>query len=168
MPGLLQYPMFYAIRDAFMYQKSLWQLHDKIKKNVIFKNQHAMGSFLDNHDQQRFLYKQKDLWLYKNALIFTLFTQGIPIIYYGTEQEFNGGDDPWNREPLWRTGFKTNTEMYKFLSKVIETRKTSSIWQYEAVSVLCCFWVIFNIENPMLYSICPRKQSDIFVVLQDP
>jgi len=26
---------------------------------------------------------------------------GIPIIYYGDEQGFNGGADPQNREPIW-------------------------------------------------------------------
>lgn len=27
--------------------------------------------------------------------------QGIPIVYYGTEQGYSGGNDPANRESLW-------------------------------------------------------------------
>ena len=28
-------------------------------------------------------------------------SQGIPIVYQGSEFLFNGGDDPYNREPVW-------------------------------------------------------------------
>ena len=47
---------------------------------------------------------------FRNAIAFTILTSifkfyfilaGIPIIYYGDEQSFNGGDDPYNREPLF-------------------------------------------------------------------
>lgn len=55
------------------------------------------GTFIDNHDNSRFLFSQSSYTLYKNAIAMTLFTQGIPIIYYGTEQGYNGGDDPKNR-----------------------------------------------------------------------
>lgn len=32
---------------------------------------------------------------------FTLAAVGVPMIYYGTEQAFGGGNDPDNREVLW-------------------------------------------------------------------
>lgn len=38
--------------------------------------------------------------------------QWIPIIYYGTEQAYNGGNDPDNRLSLW-PNFNTNHMMYK-------------------------------------------------------
>ena len=47
-----------------------------------------LGTFIDNHDQIRFLNQQTDLQLYKNAILYTLLSEGIPIIYYGTEQVF--------------------------------------------------------------------------------
>lgn len=34
--------------------------------------------------------------------------EGIPCIYYGTEQDCAGGNDPANREVLWNTGFKAD------------------------------------------------------------
>ena len=34
--------------------------------------------------------------------------EGIPCLYYGTEQDFAGGNDPANREVLWNSGFATN------------------------------------------------------------
>ena len=36
------------------------------------------------------------------SLGFLLATDGIPSLYYGVEQEFAGGNDPGNRENMWR------------------------------------------------------------------
>jgi glycosidase len=33
-----------------------------------------------------------------NALTYIYMSQGIPMVYYGTEGYLNGGDDPKNRE----------------------------------------------------------------------
>ncbi len=41
-----------------------------------------------------------DWTAYKNALSFVL-SSTIPIVYYGSEQGFNGGADPQCRESLW-------------------------------------------------------------------
>jgi len=57
---------------------------------------------------------------------------GIPIVYYGTEQYFAGGNDPNNREILWRN-LDTNSEMYKFLQATINARKKYQIWNQEQV-----------------------------------
>ena len=70
---------------------------------------------MDNHDNARFLNVQSDYQLYKNALVYTLYSTGIPIVYYGTEQGFNGGTDPNNREPLWPTNYNNSTELYQVI-----------------------------------------------------
>ena len=59
-------------------------------------------------------------------------TVGIPIVYYGTEQYFAGGNDPQNREILWRN-LNRSTDMYGFLGKVNEARKKLKIWEHEQV-----------------------------------
>ena len=43
----------------------------------------------------------------------------IPIIYYGTEQGFNGGSDPSNRESLWPY-MSTEHPLYKFIQKLAQ------------------------------------------------
>lgn len=63
-----------------------------------------------------------DISSLKNALTFATFTDGIPFIYYGTEQVFRGGDDPANREPLWPSQFNQNTEIYRFLGQINRIR----------------------------------------------
>ncbi len=48
---------------------------------------------------------------------------GIPCLYYGTEQDFNGGNDPANREDLWRSGFDTSGSTFRWIRKLIDARK---------------------------------------------
>ncbi|HEY7956665.1 MAG TPA: alpha amylase C-terminal domain-containing protein, partial [Polyangia bacterium] len=56
-----------------------------------------------------------------------LFTEdGIPCVYYGTEQEFSGGNDPTNRERLWDTGFRTDGATFQYIQKLIKIRKAYS------------------------------------------
>jgi glycosidase len=83
-------------------------------------------NFLDNHDVGRFLFREffkadtaavvagtlradqldavRDARL-KNAFVFLFTEQGIPCVYYGDEQGFEGGNDPANREDLWPSGY---------------------------------------------------------------
>ena len=60
---------------------------------------------------------------YRNGLSFLLTTDGVPCIYYGAEQDMNGGPDPSNREDMWATGFETEGETFKHVQKLIAVRK---------------------------------------------
>lgn len=79
--------------------------------------------FLDNHDVPRWLYDFPDVRKLRNALVYLLTTDGIPCIYYGTEQDFDGGPDPANREDMWRSGFRTDGETFRHLQRLIRLRK---------------------------------------------
>ena len=86
--------------------------------------QNALVNFIDNHDLPRFLYEKPDSRALRSALSFLLTTDGIPCVYYGTEQDFNGGNDPANREDLFATGFATYGDTFRHLKKLIRLRKT--------------------------------------------
>lgn len=130
MDGVLSYPLYYTMLNVFAYQQSMSQIEQMIGPSGAyfskFKNVNYLGTFIDNHDNPRFLYYQKNLVLYKNALAMTLFTSGIPIVYYGSEQEYDGGYDPNNRESLW-PNYDTSSEMYKFIQTLVTTRKSHEI-----------------------------------------
>lgn len=91
-------------------------------------------NFMDNHDVSRFLYGMNptiapnidngrcdqplvdtrnpaDVARFRPrllaALTYLLTEDGIPCVYYGTEQDFTGGNDPANRERLWDSNFDT-------------------------------------------------------------
>lgn len=79
-----------------------------------------MPNFIDNHDVPRFLNvargnpgsgaaeQQRRLEL---ALTFLLTAPGPPVIYYGTEQGFDGGNDPYNRENMWDGQFESGPSL---------------------------------------------------------
>ena len=47
---------------------------------------------------------------------------GIPIIYQGQEQHFDGGSVPLNREALWTSGYDTSAELYSWIAEVNQIR----------------------------------------------
>lgn len=84
----------------------------------------ALVNFLDNHDVARFLFDKPDVKALRAALTYLLTMDGIPCIYYGTEQDFSGGNDPANRENMWlNDGFNTGGETFRHIQRLIELRK---------------------------------------------
>ena len=60
-------------------------------------------NFLDNHDLPRFMFEKTDPDDAARRAACTCITwDGIPCVYYGTEQGFAGGVDPKNREDMFR------------------------------------------------------------------
>ena len=80
-------------------------------------------NFVDNHDIPRFLYNKPSIPALHNALFYLMTIDGIPCIYYGTEQQFDGGNDPFNREDMWKSGFDTKNETFQHIKTLIELRK---------------------------------------------
>lgn len=90
----------------------------------------SLVNFLDNHDLARFLHENADERTLHSALFFLLTWDGIPCIYYGTEQRFFGGNDPRNREDMalgnpayGYAPFDTNQETFQYVAQLIEMRK---------------------------------------------
>jgi glycosidase len=102
-------------------------------------------NFLDNHDVGRFLFSQSfhvdqtDLAngvltqadfdavrkaKLQNALVFLFTERGIPSVYYGDEQGFEGGNAPANREDLWGSGYVTNGPFFLWIQKLAQLRKS--------------------------------------------
>ncbi len=81
-------------------------------------------NFVDNHDVARFLFNAAgDKAALRNALTLNMTAEGIPCIFYGTEQDFAGGNDPANREVLWKTGFPTNGVTFQHIKQLADIRK---------------------------------------------
>ncbi|OTB00687.1 glycoside hydrolase family 13 protein [Hypoxylon sp. CI-4A] len=126
MGGLLNYPMYYPMNRFYQQTGSaqdIVSMYDQISS--LFPDPTALGSFLDNHDNARWLNTKNDLGLLKNALAYVILARGIPIVYYGTEQGYSGGADPANREDLWRSSFSTDAEIYQAISKLSAARKSA-------------------------------------------
>jgi alpha-amylase len=61
---------------------------------------------------------------------------GVPCIYYGTEQEFDGGNDPYNRERLWDTRFDTSGATFQWIQKLIRIRKAYAPLRQGVLSIV--------------------------------
>ncbi len=85
--------------------------------------QQLLVNFMDNHDVPRWLYDFPDVRKLRNALVYLLTIDGIPCIYYGTEQDFAGGPDPSNREDMWHSDFDTSGETFRHMKTLIGLRK---------------------------------------------
>lgn len=97
----------------------------------------ALVNFMDNHDVARFLFNAEgDKDALRNALTFLMTEEGIPCMYYGTEQDFSGGNDPSNREVLWGTGYPTNGDTFRHFSKLARIRKTYRALKYGDTKVV--------------------------------
>ncbi len=85
----------------------------------------ALVNFIDNHDVPRFLFGRDDEQgraRLRNALTYLMTEDGIPCLYYGTEQELAGGNDPTNREPLWLTDFDTTNATFQHFARLARIR----------------------------------------------
>jgi alpha-amylase len=126
MPGLLNYAVYYPMNSFYQQKGSAQALVDMMNTiSNTFPDPSALGTFLDNHDNPRWLNVINDQTLLKNALAYVVLARGIPILYYGTEQGYSGGADPANREDLWRTSYNTSAPLYQAIKKLTAARKSA-------------------------------------------
>jgi glycosidase len=158
--SVLDFPLFRVLPDIIKGFKSpdeLRKRHEKLRGTL---SSHGLASryhvtFLDNHDQtRRFLHNDPYIDQVKQGIGCLLTSLGIPCIYYGTEQGFNGGDyrdeytkrkdgfsDAFVRECMFggKWGafksvgvdcFNQNHEIYKFIRKVADIRKNEPALRY--------------------------------------
>lgn len=142
--SVMSYPLYGVLRGVFGEQQDMNKLLELRKAyQLAFKPEQLglLGMFIDNHDNARFLSYQPDVQLYKNVLTWVLLGEGIPIIYYGTEQGFVGGGgspqagDAAYREPLWTSGFVTTHLLYQHIKLLAGHRKSERLWEHPQVDV---------------------------------
>lgn len=127
----LNYPMFWLIKDLFQSGQSMYNARNFYQQSTnAFKNINYLGNFVNNHDNSRFLYNYNKINRFQNAIAWSMTWPGMAIMYYGDEQAYAGGNDPYNREILWSNLKNTNSQMYTFVTKVVNYRKKNQIWNY--------------------------------------
>ena len=136
MDAVLNYPFFFWVRDTLFNQKDMYNFRNyyiEWAKHIDTNKLFYLGNFCDNHDNARTLSWGGD-WETKkkhhracHAMAMT--SIGIPIVYYGAEQYFAGGNDPQNREILWRN-LNKSSDMYQFIETINKGRKKHEIWNH--------------------------------------
>ncbi|HEV2327683.1 MAG TPA: alpha-amylase family glycosyl hydrolase [Verrucomicrobiae bacterium] len=109
--SVLDYTLYFKINSIFARAtaapREIVKHYDAVAANYDSAPQNQLVTFLDNHDQPRFLsVPGSTIARLKVALVFLYTSRGIPCLYYGTEQGFNGGKDPWDREDMFAGQFE--------------------------------------------------------------
>jgi hypothetical protein len=108
--SVLDYPLYFMINKVFASASgNTKQIDDHYNAagNYDPTAQMRLVTFLDNHDQPRFLsISGATTNRLQVALTFLYTSRGIPCLYYGTEQAFNGATDPYDREDMFAGQFK--------------------------------------------------------------
>ena len=129
--SVFNYPLYYTIQSSFCGSftnlEGYW-----FNSRPIYPAPQYAATFVENHDNPRFLNRCNDRSKFTNAAIFSLLWEGIPVFYYGGEQYYAGGADPNNREPLW-DNYNTGTELYRLLGIANNLRTSKSIWNYDII-----------------------------------
>ncbi len=149
----LDFPLYFILEEVikgFLNPVCLRERYDRFK--VLYADHGAAGqyfvTFVDNHDQmsrpyRRFMFNnpyQKQAVL---AIGYLLTSSGVPCIYYGTEQGFDGGgdNDRYVRECMFggkwgafnTTGahfFNENHPIYKGIKTIISVRNREPALRY--------------------------------------
>ncbi len=136
--SMLYYPMFYTTTGVFAFDQAPAAISSRYTSLTSYDatTRERLVTFLDNHDNPRFLsfgVADQDASKLEAALGWQMTSRGVPCLYYGTEQEFDGGNDPYDREDMfdgqWDFGpsegdnFDLAHPMFRFARDVIAARK---------------------------------------------
>ncbi|TFY68820.1 hypothetical protein EVG20_g3408 [Dentipellis fragilis] len=137
MDGVMDYPTFFYIRQAFEKAEGPIQpfVDEVLREQKGYKNGLSLlGSFLENHNNPRFMNVTQDMALAANVMTFPFVHDGTPIVYYGQEQGYSGGEEPFNREALWLSAYQVEKPMYQHFKKLNAARKAAAAWSKEFLS----------------------------------
>lgn len=109
----LDYPLYFSINPVFATASgNTKQIEDHYNAIPTYYDAYAQNrlvTFLDNHDRTRFMSSDNANNNFNRlalALSFLYSSRGIPSLYQGTEQAFNGGTSPNNREDVFDGQFE--------------------------------------------------------------
>jgi hypothetical protein len=139
MKSMLQFPLAYTIMRVFAEGKPTAYLGYRLNKHLEWSgNPYITPVFIDNHDQARFASMGSRAAL-KQALTLIMTLPGIPVIWQGTEQELKE-----TRASMFANGygsggqdhFDTESEMYQFIKKLAQLRKSDPVFTRGSLKVL--------------------------------
>lgn len=104
--SVVDFPLYFRVNDVFATAagntKQIEDRYNAIASNYDPYAHDRLVTFIDNHDRPRFMSAAGNNTNRLALALSWLYTaRGIPCLYYGTEQHFNGANDPANREDMF-------------------------------------------------------------------
>lgn len=133
MDSILGFPFYNGLVKAFGVapKGNMSELTDRIDQTLKqFPDPSVLGNFLENHDTPRIRNITADPQLVYNAMVGQFLFDGIPVLYYGQEQDMAlGNNDPYNRAALWPLGYENTTTLQRVtrLNKIRQGLITKNI-----------------------------------------
>jgi alpha-amylase len=173
--SVLDYPLYFLVGSVFATAKgNTKQISDhyaNVAANYDTNARMRLVTFLDNHDQPRFLSSGTSNRL-AVALVFLYTSRGIPCLYYGTEQAFNGATDPYDREDMFAGHFKdaglTGVDSFNMTHPLFQLVAELNNFRrlYPALSLGAYVDQASNPSGPGLFAYSRRfGTQEVFVVL---
>ena len=126
---MLDYPLYFQLHNCLCRKEDWGGIRWILHQDYLYKKPHQLFTFLDNHDRARFLANCGDnvsLLYLGLALIYSL--RGIPVVYYGTEQNMAGDYrfteetiNEYNREMM--CSFEQNNSTFSFIQRLNMIRR---------------------------------------------
>lgn len=149
----LDFPLYFMLEEVIKGFRSPSDLRERYERfRTLYADHGAAGryfvTFVDNHDQmsrpyRRFMHNNPFLEQAVLAIGYLLTSQGVPCIYYGTEQGFDGGgdNDSYIRECMFggrwgafdTTGvhfFNPRNQIYQGISAIAHARAQEPALRY--------------------------------------
>ncbi len=139
LPGMLNFPLYAALGDAFARGRPTAELAHRITSTMQrHPRPHLMANFLDNHDVDRFLAGGSEAGL-RQALLALFTLPGIPVITYGTEQGFTEARGSMFTAG-WGSGgrdrFDTRAPLYRLIAELAALRRQDRVFSRGTPTVL--------------------------------
>ena len=165
LPALLAYPLYSEINRVFTGGQPTSYMTYRLGRYMdptLFPNPYVTPTFIDNHDNQRFLAAgSRKAMIQALAFIFTI--PGIPVVYYGTEQDFTQ-----TRAAMFAGGWMANGDSflpgdrYYFIKRLSDIRKSSKAFTHGTLDVL-----YDNPAAPGVFAYRRAQGSDVFLVVMN-
>ncbi|HJL19227.1 MAG TPA: alpha-amylase family glycosyl hydrolase [Sandaracinaceae bacterium LLY-WYZ-13_1] len=91
--------------------------------------------FADNHDVWRLRGELDDPLAAQIAMTVVFTVDGIPAVYYGTEQGLDGRFHHASREPLWEAGFDRSHPTFRHIARLAALRRDSAALRRGSLTV---------------------------------
>ncbi|KAI9463807.1 glycoside hydrolase family 13 protein [Russula earlei] len=124
--AILDYPLYFPLVQTFLDTQAKFSSVATVLMRSQETYKHGLlstASFVENHDLPRLASVTKDPALIRNAMTFPFVHDGIPVAYYGQEQGYQGGADPYNREALWFTAYQEEKPLFQHFRSLNTARK---------------------------------------------
>ena len=178
MESVLDYPLYYQVGSVFATATGATGAIEARYNNLTAANYDstALDSLvlnLDNHDNPRFLAATGSTTARLDmALVFMYTTRGIPALYYGTEQDFNGGSDPNNREDMFDGAFEQGPSLgdnfnmthprFRLVAKLNNFRRLYPALRSGSHQML---WANFSAPGLLAYARRIGSTEEVYVVM---